>query len=95
MDNKIALEKMKQLLCDISSKNELLNSENNDLNVKIISLIKLLKSKDNQINILNKKLQKINLKNIFYKKYFIQKQHLQNAFNIFPITYAAFEKRTP
>ena len=55
MDNKIALEKMKQLLCDISSKNELLNSENNDLNIKIISLIKLLKSKDNQINILNKK----------------------------------------
>ena len=83
MDNKIALEKMKQLLCDISSKNELLNSENNDLNIKIISLIKLLKSKDNQINILNKKLQKINLKNIFYKKYFIQKQQLQNAFDIF------------
>ena len=50
MDNKIALEKMKQLLCDISSKNELLNNENNDLNIKIISLIKLLKSKDNQIN---------------------------------------------
>ena len=83
MDNKIALEKMKQLLCDISSKNELLNSENNDLNIKIISLIKLLKSKDNQINILNKKLQKMNLKNIFYKKYFIQKQQLQNAFDIF------------
>ena len=83
MDSKTALEKMKQLLCDISSKNESLNNENNDLNIKIISLIKLLKSKDNQINILNKKLLKLNLKNIFYKKHFIQKQKLQNAFYIF------------
>ena len=83
MDSKTALEKMKQLLCDISSKNESLNNENNDLNIKIISLIKLLKSKDNQINILNKKLLKLNLKNIFYKKHFIQKQKLQNAFDIF------------
>ena len=83
MDSKIALEKMKQLLCDISSKNESLNNENNDLNIKIISLIKLLKSKDNQINILNKKLLKANLKNILYKKFSIQKQKLQNAFDIF------------
>ena len=83
MDSKTALEKMKQLLCDISSKNKSLNNENNDLNIKIISLIKLLKSKDNQINILNKKLLKLNLKNIFYKKHFIQKQKLQNAFDIF------------
>ena len=83
MDSKIALEKMKQLLCDISSKNESLNNENNDLNIKIISLIKLLKSKDNQINILNKKMQNLYLKNFFYKKYFIQKTQLQNAFDIF------------
>ena len=83
MDSKIALEKMKQLLCDISSKNESLNNENNDLNIKIISLIKLLKSKDNQINILNKKLLKADLKNILYKKFSIQKQKLQNVFDIF------------
>ena len=83
MESKIALEKMKQLLCDISAKNESLNNDNNDLNIKIISLIKLLKSKDNQINILNKSILKANLKNIFYKKYFVQKQKLQKAFNIF------------
>ena len=37
---------MKQLLVGISSKNESLNNDNNDLNIKIISLIKLFKSKD-------------------------------------------------
>ena len=83
MESKIALEKMKQLLCDISAKNESLNNDNNDLNIKIISLIKLLKSKDNQINILNKSILKANLKNIFYKKNLAQKQKLQKAFNIF------------
>ena len=67
MDSKIALEKMKQLLCDISAKNESLNNDNNDLNIKIISLIKLLKSKDNQINILNKNILQKNLKLLFYK----------------------------
>ena len=49
MDNKIALERMKQLLCDISTKNETLNKDNNDLNIKVLSLVKLLKVKDNQI----------------------------------------------
>ena len=83
MDSKIALEKMKQLLCDISSKNESLNNENNELNIKVISLIKLLKSKDNQINNLTKKLQKFNLKNIFYKKFYNQTRQLQKAFNAF------------
>ena len=83
MDNKMALEKMKQLLVDISSKNESLNNDNNDLNIKIISLIKLLKSKDAQINLLQKNLLKKNLKNIFYKKNLIQKQKLQKVFNIF------------
>ncbi len=77
MDSKIALEKMKQLLCDISSKNESLNNENNDLNIKIISLIKLLKSKDNQINILNKKLLKANLKNILYKKFLFKSKNFK------------------
>ena len=74
MDNKMALEKMKQLLVDISSKNESLNNDNNDLNIKIISLIKLLKSKDAKINLLQKNLLKKNLKNIFYKKNLIQKK---------------------
>ena len=83
MDSKIALEKMKQLLCDISAKNESLNNDNNDLNIKIISLIKLLKSKDNQINILNKNILKKNLKLILYKKYLAQNKILKNTFNIF------------
>ena len=83
MDSKIALEKMKQLLCDISAKNESLNNDNNDLNIKIISLIKLLKSKDNQINMLNKSILKKSLKILFYKKNLAQKNFLKNAFNIF------------
>ena len=83
MDSKIALEKMKQLLCDISAKNESLNNDNNDLNIKIISLIKLLKSKDNQINILNKNILQKNLKLLFYKKHLAQNNFLKNAFNKF------------
>ena len=83
MDSKIALEKMKQLLCDISAKNESLNNDNNDLNIKIISLIKLLKSKDNQINILNKKLIQKNIKLLFLKKNLAQNNFLKKAFNIF------------
>ena len=85
MDSKIALEKMKQLLCDISAKNESLNNDNNDLNIKIISLIKLLKSKDNQINMLNKNILKKSLKILFYKKNLAQKNFLKNAFNIFKV----------
>ena len=83
MDSKTALEKMKQLLYDISTKNESLNNENNDLNIKVISLIKLLKSKDNQINLLTKKMRKIYLKNIIHKKQYTQTKKLRNIFHIF------------
>ena len=83
MDNKIALERMKQLLCDISTKNETLNKENNDLNIKVLSLIKLLKAKDNQIDTTKKLLLKQILKNFFYKKYIIERTKLKQAFEKF------------
>ena len=83
MDNKIALERMKQLLYDISTKNEALNKDNNDLNIKITSLIKLLKAKDNQLENNKKLLLKYILKNIFYKKYIKEQQSLKIAFNNF------------
>ena len=83
MDNKIALERMKQLLCDISTKNETLNKENNDLNIKVLSLIKLLKAKDNQIDSTKKLLLKHILKNIFYKKHIIERQQLKRAIEKF------------
>ena len=83
MDNKIALERMKQLLCDISTKNETLNKENNDLNIKVLSLIKLLKAKDNQIDSTKKLLLKQILKNIFYKKHIIERQQLKRAIEKF------------
>ena len=83
MDNKIALERMKQLLCDISTKNETLNKENNDLNIKVLSLIKLLKAKDNQIDGYKKLLLKEILKNIFHKKHLIEREKLKRAIKIF------------
>ena len=83
MDNKIALERMKQLLCDISTKNETLNKENNDLNIKVLSLIKLLKAKDNQIDGYKKLLLKEILKNIFYKKHLIEREKLKRAIEKF------------
>ena len=83
MDNKIALERMKQLLCDISTKNESLNKDNNDLNIKVLSLVKLLKAKDNQIENNRKLLLKHILKNILYKKYFKEQQILRKYFSIF------------
>ena len=83
MDNKTALERMKQLLYDISSKNEILNKDNNDLNIKITSLIKLLKAKDIQLE-KNKNLLKRNiLKNIIFKKYIKEQIILKKAFDKF------------
>ena len=79
-NNKLTIDKIKKLLVDISTKNESLNNENKDLNIKILSLIKLLKSKDNQISHLNKSLIKIFLKKIFLKKFYIQKQKIQKVF---------------
>ena len=83
MDNKIALERMKQLLCDISTKNESLNKDNNDLNLKVLSLVKLLKVKDNQLENNRKSLIKHILKNIFYKKYIKEQQILRKYLSIF------------
>ena len=45
-------EKMKSVIYELSIKNELLNKNNNDLNTKNLSLIRFIKKKDNQINIL-------------------------------------------
>ena len=83
MDNKIALERMKQLLCDISTKNESLNKDNNDLNIKVLSLVKLLKAKDNQIENNRKLLIKHILKNLFFKKYIKEQQILRKYFSFF------------
>ena len=82
MDNKIALERMKQLLCDISTKNETLNKDNNDLNIKVLSLVKLLKVKDNQIENNKKLLIKYILKSILYKKCLKEQQILRKYFTI-------------
>ena len=45
-----SIEKLRLLLIDISSKNEDLMKDNEDMNKKILSLIKLLKKKDSQLN---------------------------------------------
>ena len=82
MDNKIALERMKQLLYDISAKNEILNKDNNDLNTKILSLVKLLKSKDNQLENNKNILLKYILKNIINRKYFKEQQKLSKILEI-------------
>ena len=83
MDNRIALERMKQLLCDISTKNEVLNKDNNELNIKVLSLIKLLKTKDNQLENNKKLLIKHILKIFFYKRYIKEKQKLRKFLNTF------------
>ena len=82
MDNKIALERMKQIIYDISSKNEILNKENNDLNTKLLSLIKLLKSKESQLDNNKKLLLKYILKNIFNRKHIKEHQKLRKIFEI-------------
>ena len=56
MENISALQK---LLSELSNKNELLSKENNDLNVKILSLTRIIQVKDEQINCLNKQLKNI------------------------------------
>jgi len=73
-------EKMKSVIYDLSSKNELLNKNNNDLNSKNLSLIRFIKKKENQINIMNNLLIKNALKNLFLKKYIKENKSLLNAF---------------
>ena len=77
MENISALQK---LLSELSNKNELLSKENNDLNVKILSLTRIIQVKDEQINCLNKQLKNKQIKNIFYKKLFKETKNLENAF---------------
>ena len=48
--SQINVQKMKQLLKDISTKNEELLQENADINTKLTSLVILLKHKDDIIN---------------------------------------------
>ena len=83
MDNKIALERMKQLLYEISSKNESLNKDNCDLNIKVLSLIKLLKAKDNILENNKKLFIKHFLKNIFFKRYIKEQNTLRKYLQIF------------
>jgi len=73
-------EKMKSVIYELSIKNELLNKNNNDLNTKNLSLIRFIKKKDNQINIMNNLLIKNALKNLFFKKYIKENKSLLNAF---------------
>ena len=73
-------EKMKTAIYDLSIKNELLNKNNNDLNTKNLSLIRFIKKKENQINIMNNLLIKNALKNLFMKKYIKENKSLLNAF---------------
>ena len=73
-------EKMRTLIYELSNKNELLNNNNNDLNVKVLSLTNLVKRKDTKINIINSLLIKKALKNLFFKKYIKEYKSLLNAF---------------
>ena len=63
--SQINVQKMKQLLKDISTKNEELLQENADINTKLTSLVKLLKHKDDIIN----KIRLSLLFTIFKRKY--------------------------
>ena len=73
-------EKNKSLLQELSNQNELLNKNNNELNIKVLSMARLIKIKDNQINIINNLIIKKALKNIFLKKYIKENKLLLNAF---------------
>ena len=73
-------EKMKSIIYELSIKNELLNKNNNDLNTKNLSLIRFIKKKENQINIMKNSLIKNALKNLFLKKYIKENKSLLNAF---------------
>ena len=72
--------KANNLLYELSSKNELLNKNNKELNVQILSLTRIIKKKDNIINIINSLLIKKALKNIFLNKYIKQNKSLLKAF---------------
>ena len=63
----ITYNKMKSLINELTKKNDLLN--NIHLNVKILSLTRLIQIKDNQINLINNIIIKKVLKNILLKKY--------------------------
>ena len=68
------------LIYELSSQNEILNKNNNELNIKILSLAHTLKLKENKINIINKLLIKKALKIIFLNKYIKENKPLLKAF---------------
>ena len=78
----ITYNKMKSLIYELTKKNDLLNKNNIDLNVKILSLTRLIQIKDNQINLINNIIIKKALKNILLKKYIKENKLLLNAFTI-------------
>ena len=73
-------EKMKNVLYELTTKNEMLNKNNNDLNVKLLSLTRLIKIKETQIKIINNLLIKKALKNLLLQKYIKENKALLNAF---------------
>ena len=71
-------EKTKNILYNLSNKNEIINKE--DLKIKVLSLTRLVKVKENNIELLNNLLIKKVLKNLFLKKYLKENKSLLNAF---------------
>ena len=78
-DSPLTIEKLKLLLNDIASKNEDLHKENSEINTNLLSLIKLLKFKDDQLT----KIKHSLLKTLIIKKHIILNSKLLKAFSKF------------
>lgn len=77
----VTISKMKKLLLDISTKNEDLNKDNEDMNKKILSLVRLLKAKDEQLIIVNNQLKFLSLMMIFKTQTNKIQKKIQKCFN--------------
>ena len=80
-----SIEKLRSLLLDISSKNEDLMKDNEDMNTKILSLVKLLKKKDSQLNEMYSKYRNA----ILYKRI---KSIEENNYKIIQRTFTSFKE---
>ncbi len=80
-----SIEKLRLLLIDISSKNEDLMKDNEDMNKKILSLIKLLKKKDSQLNEMYSKYRNA----LLYKRI---KSIEENNYKIIQRTFTSFKE---
>ena len=76
-DSPLTIEKLKLLLTDIASKNEDLHKENSEINTNLLSLIKLLKFKDDQLT----KIKHSLLKTLIIKKHILLQSKLLKAFS--------------